>query len=282
MPSFPVIDAHIHLFDRSKVGYGWMREEWPEIDHPHLMPDLDAARGAIEIEKAVFCEVRPEDGQALAEARFIDAIGEQDARLAAMTAWAPLHKGRAVEDDLRDLTGIKRVRGVRYHIPATADASFDAALLEAVAVLDRFGLHYEIGGPPRGVAYARGIAERFPEMSIVLVHMGGPDIPGGAFPTWSEEIDAISKLKNVTVKVSGTVSFAGKAWKDADVQPYLRHVIDAFGFDRCMYGSDWPASSFAHAYGDWVDLIDRTIQGASLDEQKRFYRDTARRVFRLD
>ena len=63
--------------------------------------------------------------------------------------------------------------------------------------------------------------------------------------------------------------------------PYLEHVIESFGSDRAMYGSDWPASSFAHEYVDWVELVDAVMSGASADEKRQLYRDTAIRVLRL-
>ena len=81
---------------------------------------------------------------------------------------------------------------------------------------------------------------------------------------------------------SGVITEADHAnWQKAEVIPYLRHAIDCFGFERLMYGSDWTVSELTHHYPDWVAIIDEVLQGASEAERRQLYRETARRVYRL-
>ncbi|MBN9000487.1 MAG: amidohydrolase family protein, partial [Rhizobiales bacterium] len=90
-------------------------------------------------------------------------------------------------------------------------------------------------------------------------------------------------LPNVVCKVSGVITEADRtSWKPADVRPYVEHVIDCFGFDRVMYGSDWTVAELTHRYPDWVAILDDILAGASLPERRAFYRDTAIRTYRLD
>jgi L-fuconolactonase len=93
---------------------------------------------------------------------------------------------------------------------------------------------------------------------------------------------ALARQPNVVCKISGVITEADhKTWHADQVMPYVAHAIECFGFDRVLYGSDWTVSKLTHKYPDWVDLIDRVIAGSSAQEQRKLYRDTAIRVYRL-
>ena len=84
-------------------------------------------------------------------------------------------------------------------------------------------------------------------------------------------------------KVSGVVTEADHAhWTKEQVRPYVEHVLDCFGFERVMYGSDWTVSELTHAYPEWVAILDEITAGCSDDEMRRLYRDNAIRTYRLD
>jgi L-fuconolactonase len=92
----------------------------------------------------------------------------------------------------------------------------------------------------------------------------------------------MAALPNVVCKVSGVITEADHAgWRKEEVKPYIAHVIEAFGFDRVMYGSDWTVSSLTHAYPVFVEILDEVVAGASEAERRKLYRDTAIRVYRL-
>jgi L-fuconolactonase len=286
MPNFPIVDAHIHLFDRSKVSYEWIGKNWPEIDRPHHMSDFDKARGNIAVDKLIYCELLPDPGFQFAEVEYIEARAKEDPRLVAMTASAPIELGAAIEENAEKLAAHSIVRGIRYHVPKNAPLSFGKTLIDAVKVLGRHNLHVELGANAQGLAEAIEVARLCPEVPMVLCHMGmtrgAPDVPRGIFEPWRQQIEILSELDNVVaVKVSGTASVVGRDWVASDVRPFLEYLIETFGTKRCMYASDWPASSFAHAYGDWVELIDQVMAGASEQEKQDLYRNTALRVFRV-
>jgi L-fuconolactonase len=282
MPSFSIIDAHVHLYDGNKVPYTWMDEEWPTLNSPHLMPDLDVARGMIGVDKVIFCEVHPDPGHHLDEAEFVQGLASEDPRIAAITAWAPLEKGAAVEEDLQGLKRFPLVRGVRRGFGANhAGMWLDPSFLDGVRTLGRLGLHFELGLQHWLLGYALELARRLPDVPMILNHIGNPDIENGLWDPWRMQMTEFGKLDNVSVKISGAMAGAGAEWRVVDVLPFVRHSIDSFGFDRCMYGSDWPAAKRFIGYGDWVDIVDQAIAGSSIDEQRKLYRDTAVRIFRL-
>jgi L-fuconolactonase len=116
----------------------------------------------------------------------------------------------------------------------------------------------------------------------VLDHIGKPQIKAGIREPWWSEIAELAAQPNVVCKISGVVTEADhQAWTYDQVAPYMARAIECFGFDRCMFGSDWPVSELAITFAGWVDLVDRVTTGASQDELKKLYRDTAMQFYRL-
>jgi L-fuconolactonase len=283
MPDFPIVDAHVHLYDIERLSYGWLRDV-PKINRTSLLEDFDKARGAVEVDTIVFAEVAVDPGLHLDEARFVQELAERDKRLAGIIAHAPLEKGAAVERDLVALLENRSLRGIRRLIETEKDPSFclEPGFIEGVKLLARFGLTFDICVKHWAMVFALELARRCPDVSFVLDHMGKPGIRQGLREPWWSQIRELARLPNVVVKLSGVITEADHArWTKADIMPYAAHVIDCFGFERCLYGSDWSVSSLTHAYPAWVAILDEVIAGASLDEQRQLFRETALRVYRL-
>jgi L-fuconolactonase len=92
----------------------------------------------------------------------------------------------------------------------------------------------------------------------------------------------MAALPNVVCKVSGVVTEADhRAWTYDQVGPYISHVIDTFGFDRLVFGGDWPVLELAASYPQWVAIVDRVTAGVPESDLRKLYRDNAMRVYRL-
>ena len=84
------------------------------------------------------------------------------------------------------------------------------------------------------------VAERFPDLSIILDHLGKPDIANNIFASWAADIDRLAKHPNVVCKFSGILNQAKAGWTLKGIRPYADHVVNCFGADRLLWGSDWP------------------------------------------
>ena len=92
----------------------------------------------------------------------------------------------------------------------------------------------------------------------------------------------LAALPNVWCKMSGLVTEADHAkWTPADLQPYIDHVIATFGFDRVMFGGDWPVSTQASDYPRWVATLDAALRGASAADLKKLYVTNAEAFYRI-
>ena len=284
MPDFPIVDAHVHLYDPGVIPYGWMRGK-PVLDRPRLMAQLDDERGACEIEALVWIEVAADPGQYLQEAAYVEGLARTDPRIRGLVAHAPLERGAAVRPDLEKLAAHERVRGIRRLVQDEADAAFclRPGFIEGVRLLADFDLSFAIGVYHRQLASAVELVRRCPDVRFVLDHCGKPGIRDKLMEPWRTHITALAALPNVWCKISGLITEADhQNWTPAQLRPYIDHAIERFGFDRVMFGSDWPVSEQTHRYGTWVEVVDRAVEDASEDERRRLFRDNAIAFYRFD
>lgn len=283
MPDFPIVDAHVHLYDVKKLSYSWLVNV-PKINRTYLLEDFDKARQQVAVEKIVFAEVAVDPGLHIEEAAFIQAMAEKDSRLSGIIAHLPLEKGVGVESDIAALKQFRNLRGIRRLIETERNPAFclEPEFLAALKLLPRHNLSFDICVKHWAMTYAIELVKRCPDVSFVLDHIGKPDIKNGLRQPWWGQIKELAALPNVVCKISGVVTEANHAsWKPDDVKPYVAHVIDSFGFDRVMYGSDWTVSELTHSYPTWVQIIDDVIAGCSDAERRKLYRETAIRTYRL-
>jgi L-fuconolactonase len=283
MPAFPIIDSHVHLYDIERLNYPWLVNV-PRINRSYGLADLDAARGPVELAGIVFAEVAVAPGRHLDEAVWVQELADGDARLQGMVAHAPLEKGPAVEADLEELKKNRILRGIRRLIETELDPRFclEPDFLAALKLLPKHGLTFDICVKQWCLTFALELVRRCPDVQFVLDHIGKPGIKHGMWEPWKAQIAELASMPNIACKISGVISEADHArWKREQVKPYVAHVIDCFGFDRVMYGSDWTVSELTHAYPEWVEIVDEVIAGSSQEEQKKLYCGTATRIYRL-
>jgi L-fuconolactonase len=283
MPDFPIVDTHVHLYDIDRFRYAWLSSV-PRINRTCLIPDFDAARGDVEVEKFVFAEVAVSDDAHIEEAEFVQQLADGDTRLAGIVAHAPLERGAEVKETLERLAAMRNVRGVRRLIETERDPSFCLAdaFVGALKLLPSYGFTFDLCVKHWAITYAIELARRCPEVTFVLDHIGKPDIRNGLVEPWRRQIGELAALPNVVCKVSGVITEADHAhWTREDLAPYVTHVIEQFGFDRIMYGSDWSVAELTHRYGEFVEILDGLMSGVPESELRKFYRDNAIRIYRL-
>ena len=284
MPDYPIVDAHVHLYDPGVIRYGWMTGR-AVLDQQRLMDQLDAARGSVEIEALVWVEVGADPGLYLQEASFVDSIARSDRRIRALVAHAPLERGTAVTPDLEKLAAHGLTRGIRRLLQDEPDDAFclRAGFIEGVRLLARFGLSFDICVYRGQLANALELVRRCPEVCFVLDHAGKPGIRDGVMEPWRRYITELAALPNVWCKLSGLITEADhRNWNREQLRPYIDHVTGSFGCARVMFGSDWPVAEETHRYGEWVEIVDQALAGAAEDERRKVFRDNAIAFYRLD
>ena len=252
MPSFPVIDSHVHLYDPAVLPYSWLRGD-PVLDRRRTLAEFDAACGPVAVERLVFVEVAVDPGRHHQEAAQAQAWADADPRVAAIVAHAPVERGAAVSEELARLGRLRCLRGVRRLIQGEVDPGICLApgFIAGVRAVGRARLSFDLCVKHWGLVFAAELARRCPDTMFVLDHIGKPGIAHGLREPWWSQLRAIAALPNVACKLSGVITEADHGnWTPDQVMPYVAHAIDCFGFDQLMYGSDWPVAELTHRIPD--------------------------------
>ena len=283
MEKFPIVDTHVHLWHPEQLRYPWLTEV-PTLNRPYLLKDYIAAYGALEIESIVFvqCDTHPDDG--LKETAWVTSLAAVDPRIQGIVAWAPLEEGAQVAPFVEKLAENRLVKGIRRLIQSeSVDFCVQPDFVSGVKTLSRYGLSFDICIFHPQLANAIRLVEQCPHVQFILDHIGKPDIKNQLFDPWKQEIETLAAFPNVHCKISGLVTEADlETWTSADLQPYIEHVISCFGFDRVIYGSDWPVSTQASDYPRWVQTLKDAVSGCSSEELRKLFRDNAIKFYRLD
>jgi L-fuconolactonase len=124
------------------------------------------------------------------------------------------------------------------------------------------------------------LARALPELTVVLDHLGKPDMRHGEQPEWRRSIEALAALPNVVVKVSVVVQQPDDPPLDRDAAAAIvARVIELFGWDRVLFASNWPVSTIVVGYRDWVDTVLAAVGTQAADRLDRLFAANTERVF---
>jgi L-fuconolactonase len=131
------------------------------------------------------------------------------------------------------------------------------------------GLSFDILIKPRHIAHAVEFVRRNPDLMVVVDHMAKPEVRNSGFEPWRCEMEAFRALKHVHCKISGILTEDGEGWTLDRIRPYVDAVIDIFGPDRLIFGSDWPVVNLVADYDRWVDAVDALLSNLTRADQQK-------------
>jgi len=283
MPSFPIIDTHLHIWNLDRLRYAWL-DGIPLLNRNYFIEDFRRACGPVQVAKMVFLQCECDFAQFHDEAAWVTEVARTEPRLKGMVPWAPLEKGEAAEPDIARLAANPLVKGIRRIIQFEADPVFclRPGFVRGVQLLARYGLSFDLCINHTQLANTIKLVRQCPDVRFILDHIGKPDIKSGRLDPWRAELRELAQLPHVWCKLSGLVTEADfKLWTPAGLRPYIDHVIACFGFDRVMFGGDWPVSAQAADYPRWVATVDEILAGSSQDELQRLYVRNAESFYRV-
>jgi len=283
MPTFPIIDTHVHLWDTDILRYPWL-EEVPLLNKPFLLNDYNKAIADVKVDKIVFLQCECSFEQFREEAQWVTQLAQEDIRIQGIVPWAPLEKGEEVKSDLEKFSDNKLIKGIRRIIQFEPDMDFCLRpdFIRGVQLLEMFDLTFDICISHSQLKNTLKLVRLCPNVHFILNHIGKPDIKSRLFDDWKSDITELAKMGNVYCKMSGLVTEADHInWSKEDLKPYIDHILDSFGFDRVLFGGDWPVVLQASDYKRWVGALDWALSGCSEDSSRRIYRDNALSFYKL-
>jgi predicted TIM-barrel fold metal-dependent hydrolase len=277
-----IVDTHQHLWDLDQLPYSWTTNK-PELNRSFRMSDYLEAAKDFEIIKTVHVEADVDEPYMLDETQAILSLAERDDNpLSGVVAVA-----RPGYDDFREymekIAGHPLLKGVRRILHTEEDGlSTTTSFIEDIRSLEDYGLSFDICVLARQLPQAINLVSKCPNVFFILDHCGNPDIKGRDLDQWRKGINEIASLENIACKISGIVVNTDiKTWTVEDLRPVVDHVISCFGWDRLMFGSDWPVCTLAASFKQWTDALIFLTADAGPENQQKLFRKNAERVYKL-
>jgi L-fuconolactonase len=278
------IDSHQHFWRYEPVEYAWIDEQMSVLRRDFLPPDLRPLLDTQRIEQCIAVQARTTDE----ETDFLLALATEYPWIAAVIGWVEL-RADDVQRRLDRWSGARKLAGFRHilqaeHIPPGGP---DAAFSRGVALLQKRELIYELLLRSPQLPAMAEFCRVHDSYWLVLDHLGKPNIRDGAYAQWRRDIEPIAALPHVVCKVSGIVTEAMDAkgakgaFKLEDLPVYLDAVLEVFGPERLMFGSDWPVCLLAAPYAQVAEIVEQWAERLSVSERDALWGGTARRVYRI-
>ena len=215
------------------------------------------------------------------------AIAETDEMVAGIVGWLDMSADDAILhlDHYQTLPGAAYLKGIRDIVQDHPDSNYLARpqVDKNIKELGKRGLAYDILTKTPELPGAIELVKNNSDVQFVLDHISKPYISKREFEPWRLLIKEIAKYENVVCKVSGIVTEADwKNWKIEDVKPYFDIILENFGANRLMYGSDWPVCTLAGSYKEVFELAENLVKELSPTEKALFWSECANRAYRLN
>jgi L-fuconolactonase len=284
MQEIPIIDTHLHLCNQYKFQYRWL-ELIPNLNTSYFLEDYNRATAALNIDGMIFMEyVADSWEQSVEEAIWVYELSQSDHRIKGIIARAPLHTGERCRGYLERLKANPLVKGIRQVLQSEPlDFCLKPKFIEGIKLLSEYDWFGHICITHKHMPFVNKLIEKCPDVQFVLDHMGKPNIRDNVLEPWKTDLNALSRFPNTVCKVSGMITEADlKSWTREDLKPYIDHAIENFGFDRLMFGGDWPVCTLAGTYTEWAAALDWALKNYSKGDRKKLLHDNAIRLYQLD
>jgi L-fuconolactonase len=271
-----IVDAHLHVWDLQTASYPWLGPHLAAIDRT---VEFDEVAGSL-AERGVGQVVLVQASDDAADTAHMLAVADAHPAIAGVVVWVPLDEPEAAARQLSALRADARVVGVRtlQHDRADPDWILRPEVDAGLGMLEAAGVPYDyVTAGPAAIAHLPLLAERHPELSLVLDHLGKPPLgdDAAAFAGWEALVRHAAENPRLTAKVSGLYGPPDRVRAAVDV------ALDTFGPSRLMYGSDWPVCELAGGLAAGWGTLDAVLAGLDAADRDALLAGTARRIYRL-
>ncbi len=274
-----IIDSHQHFWHYDPVEFDWIDESMQSIRTNFLPGMLEPVIRASGIDGVVTVQAR----QSEEETEWLLDQACQNDFIKGIVGWLPLAAPQ-LDASLEKYAGENMLKGIRHVIQGEPDPDFilRADFNRGIEQLKKQNLVYDILVLESQLPNTIKFVDLHPDQIFVLDHIAKPLIGRNELSPWRERILELARRENVHCKLSGMVTEADfQDWTDTQLHPYFEVVLEAFGPERLLFGSDWPVCLVATTYLDWVNLVRREITALSQFEQNQIMGGNAERIYKL-
>ena len=273
-----IVDAHQHYWDPVRGDYGWLERGSP-LDRRFLLTDLRPLLASAGVDGTVLVQVAP----TLAETDWLLDLARDSAEILGVVGWVDLDFS-AVGDHLasRCPRGLVGIRPMLQDLP-DPDWILGSGREAGLRAVAEAGLAFDALVRPVGFDAIARLAERHPDLTIVLDHAGKP--PFGdrlAMSLWRHGVERLAALPNIWCKLSGLLTEVPSSLPPTAVVQVIDDLIELWGASRLLWGSDWPVLTLASDYQNWMDLARDALAHLNEEERNAVFGGNAIRIYRLE
>lgn len=273
-----IIDTHQHFWKYDPVNYSWINDEMQVIRRDFLPGDLAVVLKENKVQGCVAVQA----DQTEAETDWLLELAAKNDFIQGVVGWVDLRSSN-IEERLLHYAQFKKLKGFR-HVLQGEEPSFmlQKDFLNGISKLHQFGFAYDILIFPQHLSAALQLVEQFPQQRFVVDHVAKPYIKDGNIDEWKAGLQQLAQHSNVYCKISGMVTEADwKTWTADQLKPYIDVVVESFGIDRIMFGSDWPVCLVASSYNKWIETVQNYFASFSTEDQQKVFSSNAIKFYQL-
>lgn len=273
------IDAHQHFWALARGDYGWLTPELTPIYQDFLPDDLAPILRTNGVGGTVLVQAAP----TLAETEYMLGLADAHSFILGVVGWVDFDAADAVAH-LERLTAHPRLVGLRPMIQDIPDDDWMLskkyepvfeAMITSNLVFDALVL-------PKHLKNLQVLMANHSKLRCVIDHAAKPQITSGHFDEWAADMALLAKHTSSYVKLSGLVTEVGEHWQLAQLRPYVDHLLEHFGPNRMIWGSDWPVCTLASTYDAWCAATDQLLSGLKRSDREAVMGGNATYLYGLE
>ena len=277
-----ILDTHQHLIYPDRFGYSWCRGIASFEGKQFRLEEYRAAAHGTGIAETLFMEVDVDEPHMKAEADFFLQLATRPESGVVGVVAACRPESKNFPAHLESILHPK-LKGLRRVLHTQADELSQTSLFaENLARLAQHRLTFDLCLLPRQFPLGAKLVRQLPDVQFVLDHCGIPNIKGGEPDPWRQHIRELAQFPNLACKISGVVAYCDPRHVSAGViQPFVEHCLECFGWERVLFGGDWPVCNLTSTLGRWVEMAKEIVRTESAARRGKFFAGNAERIYRL-
>ncbi len=278
-----LLDTHQHLVYREKASYGWTKDIPPLAEGNFTLDDYKTLTEGLGIGGTLFMETGVDDPDYQQETRFVKSLADNsDNGMIGLISSIRPESDEDFENWLEETIemGVVGYRRILHVMPD--DTSQSDIFRKNVRKIGVSGKTFDICFLPGQLPIACELAKACENTKLILNHCGVPDIAGNGLDPWRQDIKALAQIPNVICKLSGLMAYCAPGTSSLEtIEPYVDHVLNCFGPNRMVWGSDWPVVNLAKGLPEWIAVTRKILGKLSADEASSIAYGTAQIVYKV-
>lgn len=274
-----IIDAHQHFWKYHPVTHSWITDEMTVLKKNYLPADLVELYDQCSVSGCISVQA----DQSEAETQLLVDLSSDYKFIKGVVGWVDLRADN-IHEKLATYKQFKILKGFRHVLQSegTRDMMLGADFRRGIKALEEYGYTYDLLVLEDQLHYSAALVGLYPNQRFVLDHIAKPDIRNKKMDDWKKGIITLAKNENVFCKISGMVTEAGlDNWVPVDFVPYMDVIVEYFGINRIMFGSDWPVCLLAGSYGEILDIVQSYFSTFTVEDQQKVFAGNAIEFYKI-